>query len=94
MHQATSAYAYVICPKTAGRFAPVAAGTFAGSRCHVIHASNANAAASLASAGNPNCSIPATAQPSGSSVDQRFGTLNPNALGCDLTWGLPKLQIG
>ena len=26
-------------------------------------------------------------------VNQRFGTLKPNALRGDLTWGLPKLQI-
>jgi hypothetical protein len=26
-------------------------------------------------------------------VNQRFGTLNPNTLGCDLAWGLPKSQI-
>ena len=22
-----------------------------------------------------------------------FGTLNPNTSGCDLAWGLPKIQI-
>ena len=26
-------------------------------------------------------------------VNQRFGTQNPNTLGCDLAWGLPKSQI-
>jgi hypothetical protein len=40
---------YVTCPRIAGRFAPVAAGTLPGRRCHVCHASSANAAASLAS---------------------------------------------
>src|ERR1700737_944637 len=47
-------HAYEIFPRIAGPFAPVAEGTFEGRRFHVSNAMMANAAASLASEGNPN----------------------------------------
>src|SRR5713101_7891328 len=51
---ALSPHAYEIFPRMAARFAPVADGTFDALRFHVSNAIRANAAASLASEGNPN----------------------------------------
>ena len=49
-------HAYEIFPRIAGRLAPVADGTFDGRWFQVSKAMSANAAASLASEGNPNSS--------------------------------------
>src|SRR5713101_2946898 len=78
---ALSPHAYEIFPRMAARFAPVADGTFDALRFHVSNAIRANAAASLASEGNPNSSDARILRPSGrsslASMASRIGLLAP-----------------